>query len=167
MRPHLEYGTPACSPSLVADINNLERIQGLATRLVIGMHHLHYKERLQRLGLHSFQQRRLRADLITTFNMFTSPLDIAPNLFILLFVRSGLKGHPFKVLQGTSHRRRRGSTFSVRVVKYWNKLPASVVTTLSVKKRVGESLDRSLFPSSPFTAHSPPPPPHLPTTPAQ
>ncbi len=135
MRPHLEYGTPACSPSLVADINNLERIKGLATRLVIGMHHLHYDERLQRLGLHSFQQRRLRADLITTFNMFTSPLDIAPNLFILLFVRSGLKGHPYKAFQDASHSRSRGWTFLLRVVntRIRSRLP-SLQLLLSLKE---------------------------------
>ncbi len=34
VRPHLEFGMPACSPNLVADINHLERIQRLATRLV-------------------------------------------------------------------------------------------------------------------------------------
>ncbi len=46
--------------------------------------------------------------------------------------RRGLRGHPFKILQGASHRRRRGSAFSVRVVKYWNKLSTSVVTATSV-----------------------------------
>ncbi len=38
--PHLEYGMPASSPNLVADINHLERIQRLATKLVTGMRHL-------------------------------------------------------------------------------------------------------------------------------
>ncbi len=52
VRPHLEYGTPACSPNLIADINHLERIQRLATRFVTGMRHLPYEERLQRLGFH-------------------------------------------------------------------------------------------------------------------
>ncbi len=42
-------------------------------------------------------------------------LDIDPNLFFLPSARRGLRGHPFKVLQGPSHRRRRGSPFSVRV----------------------------------------------------
>ncbi len=40
VHPHLEYGMPTCSPNLVADINHLERIQRLATRLVTGMRHL-------------------------------------------------------------------------------------------------------------------------------
>ncbi len=47
VRPHLEYGMSACSPNLAADIHNLERIQRLATRLVTGMRHLPYEERLQ------------------------------------------------------------------------------------------------------------------------
>ncbi len=45
-----------------------------------------------------------------------------------------LGGHPYKVLQGAIHRRKR-----VRVVKYYNKLPASVITAPSAnvfKKRL-------------------------------
>ncbi len=75
VRPHLEYGMPACSPNLVAGINHLERIQRLATRLVTGMRHLPYEVILRRLGLHSLQRRRLRADLITALNIFKGLLD--------------------------------------------------------------------------------------------
>ncbi len=70
--------------------------------------------------------------------------------FFLPPARRGLRGHPYKALQGKSHRRRRGSAFWVRVEKYWNKLPTSVVTAHSVnifKKR----LDISLSPSPPQT----------------
>ncbi len=42
------------------------------------------------------------------------------------------RGQPFKLLQGASHRWRRGSAFSVGVVKYWNKLPASIFAAPSV-----------------------------------
>ncbi len=97
------------------------------------MRHLPYEERLQRLGLHSLQQRRrLQADLITAFKIFTGLLDIDPNLFFPLPARRGLRGHPYKVLEGARHRWMKGSAFSVRVVEYWNKLPASVVTAPSV-----------------------------------
>ncbi len=81
VRPHLEYGMPAGSPNFVADINHLERIQRLATRLVTGMRHLPYEERLQRLGLHSLQRRRLWADLITAFKIFKGLLDVDQNFF--------------------------------------------------------------------------------------
>ncbi len=141
----------AWSPSLVADINHLERSQRLATRLVTGMRHLPCEERLQRLGLHSLQRRRLRDGLITAFQIFKGLLDIDPNLLFLPPARRGLRGHPFKVLQGANHRRRRGSAFSVRAVKYWNKLPASAVTAPSVnvfKKRL-EEIWTEVFPHLP------------------
>ncbi len=107
--PHLEYGMPACSPKLVAGINHLERIQRYAIRLVTGMRHLPYEEGLQWLGLHYLQRRRLQADIITAVKMFTSLLNIDPNLLFLALVRRGLREHHYKVLQGASHRRRRGS----------------------------------------------------------
>ncbi len=88
------------------------------------MRHLPNEERLQR--------RRLQADLITALKIFTGLLDIDPNLFFLPPARSDPRVHPYKVLRGASHRRMRGSAFSVRVVKYWNKLPALVVTAPSV-----------------------------------
>ncbi len=67
---------PACSPIPVADINRLERIQKLATRLVTGIRHLAYEVKLQRLDLHSLQWRRLWADMVTAFKTFKGILDV-------------------------------------------------------------------------------------------
>ncbi len=87
---------------------------------------------MQLLGLHSLRWRRLRANLITAFKIFTSVMDIDANLICLPPSRRGKRGHPYKVVQGKSHRRRRGSAFSAGVVKYyWNKLPASALTATS------------------------------------
>ncbi len=146
---------PACSPNLVADINHLERILRLAIKFVTSMRHLPYEERLQRLGLHSLQRRQLLADLITAFKIFKGLLDIDPNLFFLPPARRGLRGHSFMVLQGASHRRRRGSAFSVRVVKY-----------SCFQEKAGESLDSSISPL--LTEHSLPsaPFPHPTCTPS-
>ncbi len=100
------------------------------------------------MGRHSFQRRRLRADLITTFNIFTSFLIIAPNLFFLLFARSGLKGHPYKAFQGASHRGSRGWAFLLRVVntRIRSRLP-SLQLLLSLKR---------IFPFLPLTEHPSP-----------
>ncbi len=134
VRLHLEYGMLACSPNLVADINHLERIQRLATKLVTGMRHLPYEERLQRLGLHSLQWRRLRDELIAAFKILKSLLNIDLKLIFL-----------------PPARRNR------RVVKYWNKLPASVITAPSAnvfKKRL-EEVWTEVFPHLyPLTEHS-------------
>ncbi len=61
---------------------------------------------------------------------------IDPNWFFLHSARRGLRGHPYKVRQGARHRRRRGSAFSVRVLKYWNALSASVVAAPSVNASI-------------------------------
>ncbi len=147
--------------SLLAHINHLERMQRLATRFVTGIHHLPYEERLQ-------QWWRPRVDLITAFQIFTGLLDVDPNLFF----SPSHPSRPYMVLQGTSRRRRSGSAFSVRVVKYWNKLPASVATASSVnvfKKRL-EEVWTEVFPhllpwlNSHPTPFSLPPPSYLHTT---
>ncbi len=92
VRPHLAYGMPACLPSLVADINHLERNQRLAKRLVTGMRHLLYEEGLQRLGLQSLQWRRpdySHHDIQGFFGYWSKRFFLPP-------ARRGLRGHPLK-----------------------------------------------------------------------
>ncbi len=124
----------------VADVNQLERIERLATRLVAGIRHLPYEQRLRRLGLHSLQRQRVRTDLITAFKVCTGLLGIDQNLFFFLPpTRRGLRGHPHKALHGTSHLRRRESAFSVSVEgKYWKKssrLPSLQVLSPTFSRR--------------------------------
>ncbi len=101
VRPHLEYGMPACSPNLFRANSKIS--------YRVGYWHSSppYEERLQR--------RRLRVDLFTTFKILTGLLDVDRNFFFLPPTRRGLRRHSYKVIQGTS--RRRGSASSVRVLK--------------------------------------------------
>ncbi len=62
VRPHLEYAMEANAPTLNADINQLERVQRLATRPVRSLRHVPYEERLRQLNLFSLERRRLRAE---------------------------------------------------------------------------------------------------------
>ncbi len=95
------------------------------------MRHPPYEKRLQGLDLHYLQRRRPRTDLITA--LFKVLLNVDPNLFFLPPGRRVLGGQPYKVPQvATPPRQWGGSAFSVKVGKYWNNLPASVVTVPSV-----------------------------------
>ncbi len=68
----------ANAPTLRADINQLERVQRLATRLVRGLRHVQYEERLRQLNLFSLERRHLRADLSLAFKMFKSEVGLNP-----------------------------------------------------------------------------------------
>ena len=68
VRPVLEYTAPVWSPYYAADINLIESVQHRATKLVPGLWHLPYPERLRRLNLPTLLYRRIRGDLIMTYN---------------------------------------------------------------------------------------------------
>ncbi len=48
-------------------------------------------------------------------------------------IGKGLRGHAYKFHQQGCYTRRRQSAFTIRAVPFWNKLPAEVVNTSSVK----------------------------------
>ncbi len=75
--------------------------------------HIPNNERLRRLGMHSLNSCRL----------FSSGLNL--NRLV------DSRGHLFKVLQDTSRHFLNYSLASVKVVKYWNRHPISLVTTRS------------------------------------
>ena len=66
--PRLEYAAVMWSPSTKKNIRKIERIQQATTRLAPTLSELTYKDRLDRLGLSTLEQRRER-DLLAIYRI--------------------------------------------------------------------------------------------------
>ena len=93
--------------------------------------HLTYEERLNRLGLTTLEERRIRGDLIETFKIMKG-IDLVDKEKFFQVNQSDLRGNDCKIYKSYNRTNIRKNFFSQRVVNHWNELPNSVINSTTV-----------------------------------
>ena len=81
VRPRLDYCLIAVGPYVEQDFSALEKVQHRAAKLVSGLKHVSYQERLTRLRIPSMKNRAQRGDLIETYKIMTRKVAVDPHHF--------------------------------------------------------------------------------------
>ena len=96
-----------------------QRVQMRATKLVITIKNLTYKDRLKRLKLPTLKYRRIRGDMIEVCKSLTNNYDSRVNLYLEKQQDSITRGHSLKLANDRYHYDLRTFYFAPRIVNVW------------------------------------------------
>jgi len=99
-----------------------------ASKLVLTIKHLTYKERLVQLILPTLKYRCLRGDMIEVFEILTGKYDCHVTFSFEKHQDCRTRGHIFKLVNHTCHYDLRKYFFYTQVINTWNSLPESVIS---------------------------------------
>ena len=131
------------SPQYRRDTDLLGCVQRRATKMIQGMGYLPCKYRLRELGLFNLEKRRLRGDLRAAFQCLKGNYRKEGDRLFSRLCGNRTRGNCFKPKEGRFRLSIRKKSFTVRVVRHWNRLPRDVVDVPSLETfrvRVAQAL---------------------------
>jgi len=127
VRAHPESCIQLWSPQHRKDMEPLERGQRMATKIIRGLEHLSYKERLRDLELFSLENRRLQGDLFVAFQYLKGGYKKDRERLFTRAWRDRASRTRFELKEGRFRLHVKKKCFTMRVVRHWNRLPREAV----------------------------------------
>ena len=122
VRVHLESCIQLWSPQQRKDTDLLEQVQRRATKMIRGLEHLSFEERLRKLELFSLGKRRLWGDLIAAFQYLNGVYEKDGDRLFSRACRNSTSGICFKVKAGRFRLDTKKKHFTTRVVRFYNEV---------------------------------------------
>ena len=122
--------------SHVPSLTSLESLQLYFTRRICercSIPYQSYADRLYKLGIRTLEYRRLLADIIMVYKMIHGFVDLRFEKFFDLYTSPySTRRHKYTLEVKQCYSKGQKGWFSLRVVKTWNSLPASLVELTSL-----------------------------------
>ncbi|KAK4816939.1 hypothetical protein QYF61_025435 [Mycteria americana] len=129
LRPHLQCCVQLWSPQHRKDMELLERVQRRATKMIRGLEHLSYEDRLRVGVVQPGEEDALGRPYSSLPGTYRKDRD-------RLFSKAccdRTRSNGFKLREGRFRLDVRKKFFTMRVVKHWNRLPREVVEAPSLE----------------------------------
>ena len=119
---------PVLGTPTKGDIEMLEWVQRRAMKMIRGLEHLPYEDRLREQRLFGQEKRRFWRDLIVAFQYLKQAYRKAGEGLFRRACSNVMRGNGFKLKEGRFRLDIR-KKFPVRMVRHWNRLPREFVDT--------------------------------------
>ena len=134
MKPHPEYCIQFWSSQHKKNmLELLKRVQRRATKMIRGLEHLPYEDKLRELGLFSLEKRRFWGDLIVASQYLKQDYRKAGEALFIRTYSNRTRGNDFKLEESRFRLDISKKFFTVRVVRRWNRLPREAVAAPSLE----------------------------------